>query len=58
MSLSILNNVFHKNISNSYNLQNHKKLYFRNFKTVRYGTKTVSYTALKIWSKVLEGRVF
>ena len=45
-------NVFHKNISNSYDLQNHKELYSRNPKTVRYGTETVSYIAPKIWRKV------
>ena len=41
LSPSFLNNVFHKNISNSYDLRNHKELYFRNPKTVRYGTETV-----------------
>ena len=51
---SFLNNVFHKNISNSYDLRNHKELYSRNPKTVRYGTETVSYMAPKIWSKVPE----
>ena len=54
LSPSFLNNVFHKNISNSYDLRNHKDLYSRNPKTVRYGTETVSYIALKIWSKVPE----
>ena len=54
LSLSFLNNIFHKNISNSYDLQNHKELYSRNPKTVRYGTETVSYMASKIWSKVPE----
>ena len=54
LSPSFLNNVFHKNISNSYDLRNHKELYFRNPKTVRYRTETVSYMAPKIWSKVLE----
>ena len=49
LSPSFLNNVFHKNISNSYDLRNHKELYSRNPKTVRYGTETVSYIALKIW---------
>ena len=49
-----LNNVFHKNISNSYDLQNHEERYSRNPKTVRYGTETVSYMAPKIWSKVPE----
>ena len=34
---SFLNNAFHKNISNSYHLRNHKKLYSRNSKTVIYG---------------------
>ena len=52
LSPSFLNNVFHKNISNSYDLRNHKELYFRNPKTVRYRTETVSYIAPKIWSKV------
>ena len=47
LSPSFLNNVFHKNISNSYELQNHKNLYSRN-------PKTVSYIAPKIWSKVPE----
>ena len=54
LSPSFLNNVFHKNISNSYDLRNHKELYSRNPKTVRYGTETVSYMAPKIWSKVSE----
>ena len=53
-SPSFLNNVFHKNISNSYDLQNHKELCSRNPKTARYGTETVSYIAPKIWSKVPE----
>ena len=48
LSPSILNNVFHKNISNSYDAQNHKELYSKNPKTVRYGTETVSYIAPKI----------
>ena len=52
LSPSFLNNVFHKNISNSYDLRNHKELYSRNPKTVGYGTETVSYIAPKIWSKV------
>ena len=52
LSPSFLNNVFHKNISNSYDLRNHKELYSRNPKTVRYGTETVSYIAPKICSKV------
>ena len=52
LSPSFLNNVFRKNISNSYDLRNHKELYFRNPKRVRYGTETVSYIARKIWSKV------
>ena len=54
LSPSFMNNVFHKNTSNSYNLRNHKELYSRNSKTVRYGTETVSYMAHKIWSKVPE----
>ena len=54
LSPTFLNNVFHKNISNSYNLRNHKELYYRNPKTVRYGTETVSYIGSKIWSKVPE----
>ena len=48
LSPSILNNVFHKNISNSYDTQNHKELYSKNPKTVSYGTETVSYIAPKI----------
>ena len=48
LSPSFLNNIFHKNISNSYNLGNHKELYSRSPKTVRYGTETVSYIAPKI----------
>ena len=52
MSPSFLNNVFHENISNSYDLRNHKELYSRNPKTVRYGTETVSYIAPKIWNEV------
>ena len=54
LSPSFLNAVFHKNISNSYDLRNHKELYSRNHETVRYGTETVSYMAPKIWSKVPE----
>ena len=54
LSPNFLNNVFHKNIRNSYNLRNNKELYPRNPKTVRYGTETVSYMAPKIWSKVPE----
>ena len=34
LSLSFLNNVFHINISNSYDLRNHKELYSRNAKAV------------------------
>ena len=49
---SFLNNVFHKNISDSYDLRNHKELFSRNPKTVRYGTETISYMTPKIWSKV------
>ena len=45
LSPSFLNNVFHKNISNSYDLRNHKELYSRNPKTVRCGTETVSHIA-------------
>ena len=41
LSPSFLNNVFHKNISNSYDLRNHKELYSRNLKTVRYGTENL-----------------
>ena len=41
LSPSFPNNVFHKNISNSYDLRNQKQLYSRNSKTVRYGTETV-----------------
>ena len=51
-SPSFLNNVFHKNISNSYDLRNHKKLYSRNPKTVRHGTETVLYMTPKIWRKL------
>ena len=51
---SFLNNVFHKNISNSYDLRKHKELYSRIPETVRYGTETVSYLAPKIWRKVPE----
>ena len=54
LSPSYLNKIFHKCISNSYDLRNHKELYFRNPKTVRYRTETVSYMAPKIWSKVPE----
>ena len=54
LSPGFLNKVFHKNISNSYDLRNHKELCSRNPKTVRYGTETVSYIAPKIWSKVPE----
>ena len=52
LSPSFLNNVFHKNISNSYDTRNHKKFDSRNPRKVRYGTETTSYIARKIWSKV------
>ena len=52
LSPSFLNNVFNKNISNSYDLRNNQDLCSRNPKTVRCGTETVSYMAPKIWSKV------
>ena len=48
LSPSFLNNVFHKNILNSYNLRNHKEFYSGNPKTLRYGTETVYSVALKI----------
>ena len=51
LSLSFLNSVFHKNISNSYDLRNHKELYSRNPKTVRYETETVSYMTPKTGAK-------
>ena len=54
LSPSFLNNVFHKSISNSYDLRNHKERLSRNPKTVRYGAETVSYMTPKIWSKVPE----
>ena len=54
LSPSFLKNVFHKNISNSYDLRNYKALYSRNPKIIRYGTKTVSCIGPKIWSKVPE----
>ena len=38
---------FHKNISNSYDIRNHKEFYSRNPKTDRYKTETVSYMAPK-----------
>ena len=46
LSPSIWNNVFHKNISNSYDLRNHKEHHSRNLKRVRYETE--------IWSKAPE----
>ena len=49
---SFLNKVFHKNISDSYDLRNHSELFSRNPKTVRYVTETISYMTSKIWSKV------
>ena len=54
LSPNFLNNVFHKNISNIYDFQNHKELYSRSPKTVRYGTETVSYMTPKTCSKVPE----
>ena len=36
LSPSFLNNVFHKSISNSYDLRNHKELYSKNSKTVAW----------------------
>ena len=54
LSPSFMNNVSHKNISNSYDLRNNKELYSRNPKTVTYGTEAVSCMASKIWSKVPE----
>ena len=54
LSPSILNNIFHINISNSYNLGNHKEHYSKNPEIVRYVTETVSYIAPKICDKVPE----
>ena len=54
LSPSFLNSVFHKNISNSYDLRNYKELYSGNPKRVRYGTENVSHMAPKIWSKAPE----
>ena len=48
---SFLNNVFHKNISNSYDLRNHKELHFRNPRTVRYGTEPFHIWHLKSGAK-------
>ena len=42
LSTSILNNVFHRNIPDSYDLRNHKELNSRNPKAVTHGTETVS----------------
>ena len=52
LSPGFLNNVSHKSSSNPYALWNRQELYFRNPKTVRYGTETVLYMAPNIWSKV------
>ena len=51
LSPSFLKNFFHKNISNNYDLQNHKELYSRNPKSVRYGIETVSCKAPKSGAK-------
>ena len=52
-SLSFLNNLFHKKISMIYDLRNHKELYSRNPKTVRYGIETVSYKSGAKFQKLL-----
>ena len=51
---SFLNNFFHKNISNSHDIRNHKKLYSRNPKIARYRIETVLCMVPKIWIKVPE----
>ena len=47
-----MKNVFHFNTSIPYNLGSRSELYSRNPKRVKYGTETMSYLALKIWSLV------
>ena len=54
LSPSFLNSVFHKNISNSYDLQNHKEFYFKNPKTVDMELNLFHNMAPKIWSEVPE----
>ena len=50
LSPSILKNVFYFNTNIQYNLRSRSELYTRNPKTVKYGTKAISYLAPKIWS--------
>ena len=54
LSPTFLNNMFHKNSSKTCAIQNRLKLYSRNPKTVRYGTKTVLYMAHKLCSNIPE----
>lgn len=49
-----MNNIFKANRSAPYDLRKQKVLQSRNSSFVRYGTKTMSYIALKIWSLVLK----
>ena len=49
-----MNNIFKVNRSAPYDLRKRKVLQSRNSSSVRYGTKTMSYIALKIWSLVLK----
>ena len=46
---SILTQIFH-----TYNLKSRREYYCRNPKTVKYGIKTITYLASKIWSLVPE----
>ena len=52
LSSSIIKNVFHFNTNVPYNLRSGSELYSRNPISVKYGTKTISYLAPKIWSLV------
>ena len=54
LSSWIMNNIFKANRSAPYDLRKRKVLQSRNSSSVRYGTKTMSYITLKIWSIVLK----
>ena len=50
LSPAIMGNILKLNKPSTYNLRTREELYSRNLKTVRYGTETISFLALKIWA--------
>ena len=52
LSPAILNEVFKVNETIPYDLRMRNELYVRNPKTLRYGTETISFLSLKIWSLI------